>query len=103
MLMMEQTALRLVGVAIMVGLTEAIAPEIFGRDVPWFVPFVTGIIGAVGFPYVYRRALTVLTPVLGAIAIAWGLGRQHDLELILALGVGGALLQTLVTARGKNS
>ena len=103
MYVMEQTALRLVGVAIMLGLTEAIAPQVFGRDIPRFLPFITGAVGAVVFPMFFRRALTYVTPFLGALAIAWSLDRQRDLPLILGLGIGGALLQTLLTARGKNA
>ena len=99
--LMEQTALRIVGVALMVGASTAIAPELFGKNPPWFLNYIAGAIGAVGFPIIYERALPLLTSLLGALAIAWVLGRQTDLWMLGILSVLGAIFQTVVNSKAR--
>ena len=57
-------------------------------------------VGAVGFPLIYKRALPLLTSLLGAMAIAWALGRETDLWLLGIVTVAGAMLQTFLAGRG---
>jgi hypothetical protein len=97
--LMEQTALRLVGAALMVGVAVAYGPSLFDGDAPWFVNYVAGAVGAIGFPIVYERALPLLTSLLGALAIAWALGRQTDLWMLAILTVVGAMVQTFLAGR----
>lgn len=99
--LMEQTALRLVGVALMIGLATAIAPEVFGRQVPWWLNYAAGAVGAVGFPIVYERALPLITSLLGALAVAWALGRETDVWMIGILALVGAAFQTFVAGRSR--
>jgi len=99
--LMEQTALRLVGVALAVGATTAIAPEVFGSKPPWFLNYVAGAIGAVGFPIVYERALPLVTSLLGALMVAWALGRPTDIIMLAILSVVGIAVQTFLGARGR--
>ena len=98
---MEQTALRLLGVGLMIGLAIALAPEVFGRSVPWWLNYAAGAVGAVVFPILYQRALPLITSLLGALAIAWALGRETDLWMIGVLGFVGAVIQTFIAGRGK--
>ncbi len=98
---MEQTALRLVGVALMIGLAVAVAPEVFGRNVPWWLNYAAGVFGAVVFPMLYQRALPLITSLLGALAIAWALGRETDLWMIGILGFVGAVIQTFIAGRSR--
>ena len=97
--LMEQTALRLVGAAIAVGIAIALGPEVFGKSVPWFLNYAAGALGAIGFPLVYKRALPLLTSLLGAIAVAWALGRETDLWMLGILTAAGAMLQTVLASR----
>ena len=95
--LMEQTALRLVGVALMVGAVTALGPEVFGSKPPWYLNYVAGAVGAVGFPMIYARALPLLTSLLGALSVAWALGRETDIWMLVILTAGGAIFQTFVS------
>ncbi len=99
--LMEQTALRLVGVALTVGAATAIAPEVFGSKPPWFLNYVAGAIGAVGFPIVYERALPLVTSLLGALMVAWALDRPTDIIMLVMLSAVGIAVQTFLGARGR--
>ncbi len=99
--LMEQTALRLVGVALMVGVAIAVAPEIFGRDVPWWLNYAAGAVGAVAFPILYERALPLITSALGSLAVAWALGRETDIWMIVILTGVGAAFQTFIAGRSR--
>ena len=99
--LMEQTALRLIGVALMVGVATAVAPEVFGAQEPWWLKYAAGAVGAVGFPIVYRRALPLTTSLLGALAVAWALGRETDVWVIGILTVLGAMIQTFISGQTK--
>ena len=81
------------------GIAIALGPEVFGKSVPWFLNYAAGALGAIGFPLVYKRALPLLTSLLGAIAVAWALGRETDLWMLGILTVSGAMLQTVLASR----
>jgi hypothetical protein len=99
--LMEQTALRVVGVALMVGLATAVAPEVFGKDEPWWLNYAAGALGAVGFPILYERALPLITSLLGALAVAWALGHETDIWMLAILTGVGAAFQTFVAGRSR--
>ena len=99
--LMEQTALRLIGAALMVGLAMAVGPEVFGRNIPWWLNYAAGAVGAVGFPILYQRALPAITSLLGALIVAWSLGRETDLWMLGILTLVGAVIQTMLAGRGK--
>ena len=101
MYMMEQVALRLIGGFLMIGVARAVAPEVYGADVPWWLNYAAGTVGAIGFPVLYKKALPLLTSLLGALAIAWSLGRETDFWMIGILTVVGTLFQSFITGRGK--
>ncbi len=97
--LMEQTAQRVVGVAIAVGVAMANAPEVFGGKPPWYLHYVAGAVGAVGFPIVYERVLPLLTALLGALALAWSIGREHDIWMIGILAFLGMAVQVIIAGR----
>ena len=97
--LMEQTAQRVVGVAIAVGVTMALAPQIFGGKPPWYLNYAAGAVGAVGFPIIYERVLPLLTALLGALALAWSIGREHDVWMIGILAFLGVAVQVIIAGR----
>ena len=99
--LMEQAALRMLGAAMAVGLAAAFGPGLFDGDPPWFLNYVAGAIGAIGFPLIYERALPLLTSLAGAMAIAWALGRQADIWLLGILTVAGAMVQTFLSGQSR--
>ena len=99
--LMEQAALRILGAAMAVGLAVAFGPELFDGDPPWFLNYVAGAIGAIGFPVIYERALPVLTSLAGAMAIAWALGRPADIVMLALLTLSGAMIQTFLSGRSR--
>jgi hypothetical protein len=99
--LMEQAALRLLGAAMAVGIAVAFGPDLFSGDPPWFLNYVAGAIGAIGFPMIYQRALPLLTSLAGAMAIAWALGRQTDIWILAILTVSGAIIQTFISGRSR--
>ncbi len=72
-----------------------------GPRVDWTVMAAIAVLGAIGFPFVYRWSLPVVTPLVGSIAIAWALEQPHNAWLIVGLGFMGAVLQLTLT--GKKS
>jgi len=97
--LMEQTAQRIVGVALAVGVATALAPEIFGSKPPWYLNYVAGAVGAVGFPIIYERALPLLTSLLGALALAWSIGRERDVWMLVIFTLLGTAVQTIIAGR----
>ena len=99
--LMEQAALRILGGAIAVGLAVAFGPGFFDGDPPWFLNYVAGAIGAIGFPLIYERALPLVTSLAGAMAIVWATGRQADIWLLAILTVTGAMIQTFISGQSR--
>ncbi len=97
--LMEQTAQRVVGVAIAVGVTMALAPQIFGNKIPWYLNYVAGVLGAVGFPIIYERALPLLTALLGALVLAWSIGNERNIWMVALFAIIGTVVQTLSGGR----
>ena len=69
-----------------------------GSAVQWLAApaWVAGIgllIGGLVAPFVYDRMLKIVTPAVGAVAIAWALGRPDSLILLAALWAFGAAVQ----------
>ena len=60
---------------------------------------VEGAVGAVGFPIVYERVLPLLTALLGALALAWSIGREHDIWMIGILAFLGMAVQIIIAGR----
>ncbi|MGB0637849.1 MAG: hypothetical protein ACPGTU_00855 [Myxococcota bacterium] len=99
--LMEKSALRLIGVALMVGLAQAVAPEVFGKKVPWWLNYASGAIGAVVFPIIYERALPLITSLLGALTMAWALERETDLWMIGILTFIGTVSQVFLAGQRR--
>ncbi len=96
----ERTALRVLGAMVMVGLVEAVAPMVMGSHVAWYVPAVAAVVGGIVVPMVIKRMLKVITPVMGALAIAWAFDRPDDLWLIGGVSLIGIVVQ-VIGWRGK--
>lgn len=91
--------IALIGVGAVAGLTLAAA--VLGMlpltvPVGWWWPLPAALIGAVAFPFVYRFLLKLITPAVGAMAIAWAVGRPDTLWLLGLLWVLGVLVQTML-------
>ena len=99
--LMEQAALRLLGAAMAVGLAVAFGPGLFDGSPPWYLNYIAGAIGAIGFPAIYQRSLPLLTSLAGAMAIAWALGRQADIWILAILTLSGAIIQTFISGRAR--
>ena len=97
-LMVEKVALSAAGAALLAGLSIAIGPQ-FVSDVPWYIPTIAGLVGAMFFPIIYRRSLRIVTPVMGALAVVLALGRPEDLWLLGGLTLVGIVLQHTLTGK----
>ena len=89
----EQMAVRLVGAVIISGVVHAAAPLVFHRDTPWWWAPVAGLVGLLLFPRLYERLLPLIGAILGAICIAWAIGKPQEVGLIGALAAGGLVVQ----------
>lgn len=99
LLFLERLAVALTGAVLVGGLVYAVGP-LFVATLPWFAPLVGAAVGLLLFPSLYRLALKIITPLLGALCVAWAFGRPHDLLLIGGLCALGAVFQL---ARGQRS
>ncbi len=71
-----------------------------GSEPDWWIPALGAGVGLIVFPLLFRTSLKLATPLLGALAIAWGLGRPDSLLLVAGItGVGLAV--QLSTGAGK--
>ena len=63
-----------------------------GAEPDWWIPVICAVGGSIVFPLLFRTSLKLVTPLLGALAIAWGLGRPDSLLLVAGItGVGLAI------------
>lgn len=80
----------------MVGLVAGVlAMPLFLAFTPWWAPVVGAIVGALLGPWMYRKALVVVTSALGALALSWAAGwvpGPWNAGVACAVGV---LVQTL--------
>ncbi len=92
----EQLAVRLAGALLVAGLTHAVLPLAWEGVPPWWAAPAAGFLGLALFPSVYRRLLPLITALLGALVIAWSLGRGADLLLILGVAAVGLVVQIIL-------
>ena len=98
----EQLAVRLCGALLVAGLTHAVLPLAWDGTPPWYAAPAAGFLGLALFPTVYRRLLPLITSLLGAVVLAWSLGRETDLLLICGVATIGLIVQ-IVLGRGARS
>lgn len=93
LLLAERVAVGLVGAVIVAGLARAVLPTVLSAGTPWYVPAALGLLGLLLVPRLLRAGIKLVTPLLGAVGVAWALGRPEQLALIGGLAVFGALFQ----------
>lgn len=99
--MVERAAVALVGAVLVAGTVHAVLPLFLGAGAPWYIPAAAAVVGLFLVPRLLRATLRFSTPLLGAIGVAWALGRPQHLPLIGGLVVAGLLFQLLVLSRGR--
>ncbi len=94
--LLESVAVRLAGVLLGGGLALALWPAVIGGGpaTPWWVPLVGGFAGLAFFPGLYRAALRVVVPLLGALIVTHALGRPGDLLWVLGLAAVGFVVDS---------
>lgn len=98
----EQLAVRLAGALLVAGLTHAVLPLAWEGTPPWYAAPAAGFLGLALFPSIYRKLLPLITSLLGAVVIAWSLGRGSELLLICGVATVGLIVQ-IVLGRGARS
>lgn len=96
---LERLAVSLVGAVLTAGLVRAALPAMMGANLPWYVPVAAGLVGMFLFPRLLRGLIKLISPLLGALLIAWSIGRPEDLRAILGLAAVGALFQLALGRR----
>ncbi|MBW2256286.1 MAG: DUF4203 domain-containing protein [Deltaproteobacteria bacterium] len=87
--------LALLGVGALAGVVFAgavgalLPPETF----PWWGVLIGALVGAVALPFAFPALLKIATPAVGAVLVAWALGRPDQLWVIGGLWILGALFQ----------
>ena len=97
--MAHRLALVLIGA--MAGLVLGGAAVQWLSSPAWFAG-IGMLVGGLLAPFVYDRLLKIVTPAVGAVAVAWALGRPDSLVLLAALWAFGAAVQ-LVGSRKKRA
>lgn len=62
-------------------------------ELPWWAAPVGALLGAGMLPLLFRRVLTVITPVVGGVLLAWGVGMPGELWVIAVASVVGLAMQ----------
>ena len=76
-----------------VGLLSGLVLAAEFAALPVWTPVATLLVGGLGMPPLYRQLLKVITPLFGAIALVWSLGKMDSLAWLVGLWVMGALVQ----------
>ena len=90
--MAHRTALLAVGTVLGAVGTVA-AATLLVAVIPFWAPLVGAAVGALLFPLLYKQLLKVLTPAVGAVAMAWAAGLPEDPRVLVGLWVLGSLIQ----------
>jgi hypothetical protein len=99
---LERFAVASAGAALVGGLVHVFGPALMGGPVPFYVPIGASLLGLLLFPRVYKALLPLLTPLMGALLVGWGLERLDQPGLVLGLAIGGMLVQVIWrVVRGK--
>ena len=98
---LERIAVMAAGALLAGGLAHALAPLVMGAVTPWYVPVAASLLGLLLFPRLYRALLPVVTPIIGALCIAWALDRPDDLVLIGGVSAVGMIVQIAWSGGGK--
>ena len=99
LLLAERIAVGLVGAVVVAGLARAVLPTVLGAGVAWYIPAALGLVGLLLVPRLLRAGIKLLTPLLGAVGLAWAVGRPEQLALIGGLAIFGALFQLFAFRR----
>lgn len=95
----ERIAIAAAGAFLAVGLARVGAPLVLDSEPPWYVFAMGGALGLLLFPSLYQRLLVVITPTIGALCLAWALGRPTDLLLVGGLILAGVVVQLALGAK----
>jgi len=77
------------GVALAGGIGALFPPGLF----PWWGVLIGALVGAVAMPFLFPALLKIATPAVGAVLVAWALGRPAQLWVVGGLWLLGALFQ----------
>jgi hypothetical protein len=89
----EGLALRVAGAGLFGALVWLGWPLLQRGALPFWVPLVASVLGAVVFPYVYGFLLRPVTALVGAWSVAWAVKRPDELWLVVGLAVAGTAVQ----------
>lgn len=67
--------------------------DLLGGQALFVAPGAGALLGAVSFPWVFPWVLKLLTPAVGAVCVAWAVGRPDTLWLVAVLWLVGAVVQ----------
>lgn len=89
----EKLAIRLAGGLVGAFFVDALWPLVQTTELPVWAPAAGALLGLLVFPALWRTALKLITPFLGALCVAYAAGLPHHPLLIGGLTVLGALVQ----------
>lgn len=84
--------LALVVIGALVGLTGGVVLAALIL-LPWWIVPLGAALGAIVLPWVYPHLLKVLTPAVGAVIVAWAVGKPDAIWLLVLLWAVGAVFQ----------
>lgn len=99
----EGLAIRVGGAGLFAAVSALIWPLVRHGPVPFWVPLIAAIVGALVFPKVYQVLLRPTTALLGAWSIAWAVQRPDALWLVGGLAVAGTALQFWLDRGGSGA
>ena len=97
----ERVAVSLFGAAVLGSLVYALAPLALGAPAPWWGPVLGALLGLLLFRSLFKALLAPLTAWLGAMVVAWSLGRPDQILIVLGLPALGTLVQLAVGRKKK--
>ncbi len=89
----EQAAVRAFGAVVAGGLVYTAWPVVLDEPSPWWAAAAGAALGLLLFPRAFQALLKPLTALLGALALAFALGQEHNPFVIGGVALLGAVVQ----------
>ena len=100
--LVERLAIALAGALVAGGAMHALGPLYWPGGEPWYADAAAVALGLLLFPRLYRALLPLITAALGALVVAWSVGRERDAVLIAAMTAVGFVVQLAFRRRRRD-
>ncbi len=97
--LLERLAVHAIGAIALAGLCQVGWPLVAAEPAPWWGVLLAAALGLLLFPRIFKSLIRWVTALVGALVLAWTIGRPDDPFVIGGLFLGGCAVQALSGGR----